>query len=159
MIAHRMDDLRSKAKAFYNALDFDRPINFGLDHLVEPEQALPSSLYVESIHGGNRDPIAELADRIDFSHSAGAYLFTGNRATGKTTELMRLAKSLTGLHDPALLAGARGRARIAVRRRPNLRAAERARVRVLSRSRQGAGAHRCRLEQAGCDRPQALSSG
>lgn len=97
MIAHRMDDLRSKAKAFYNALDFDRPINFGLDHLVEPEQALPSSLYVESIHGGNGDPIAELADQIDFSHSAGAYLFTGNRGTGKTTELMRLAKSLTEL--------------------------------------------------------------
>lgn len=50
---------------------------------------------VENIHGeGDRDLVAELAEHIDFSASAGAYLFTGNRGTGKTTELLRLAKLL-----------------------------------------------------------------
>lgn len=39
-----MDDLRSKAKAFYNALDFDRPINFGLAELVEDALAKPEGL-------------------------------------------------------------------------------------------------------------------
>ena len=36
----------------------------------------------------------ELAEQIDLSDSAGAYLFTGNRGTGKTTELLRLATIL-----------------------------------------------------------------
>ena len=36
----------------------------------------------------------ELANQIDLSDSAGAYLFTGNRGTGKTTELLRLATIL-----------------------------------------------------------------
>lgn len=93
-----MNDLRTKAKAFYNALDFDRPINFGLDELVENAEAKPEALYVDSIHGGgDGDPVVELAAQIDFSHSAGAYLFTGNRGTGKTTELMRLAKRLKSI--------------------------------------------------------------
>jgi hypothetical protein len=94
-----MDDLRAKAKTFYNALDFDRPINFGLDELVENALAQPEGLYVESLHGGGEsgDPVVELAAQIDFSLSAGTYLFTGNQGTGKTTELMRLAKRLKGL--------------------------------------------------------------
>jgi hypothetical protein len=92
-----MNDVRAKAKAFYNALDFDRPINFGQSELVSKERAQPESLYVESLHGGDgtmEDPVAELVDQIDYSESAGAYLFTGNRGTGKTTELMRLARDL-----------------------------------------------------------------
>lgn len=91
-----MNDVRAKAKAFYNALDFDRPINFGQVELVRADRAQPASLYVESLHGNEDtvDPVVELADQIDFSQSAGAYLFTGNRGTGKTTELMRLAKRL-----------------------------------------------------------------
>jgi hypothetical protein len=94
-----MDDLRSKAKAFYNALDFERPINFGLDKLVGNDEAQPAGLYIDGIHGeaDSGDPIVELADQIDFLLSAGAYLFTGNRGTGKTTELMRLAKTLEEL--------------------------------------------------------------
>jgi len=89
-----MSDLRSRAKTFYNALDFEKPINFGVKGLVD--NALSDSLYVKSIHGeGDRDPVQELADQIDFAESAGAYLFTGNRGTGKTTELLRLAKILS----------------------------------------------------------------
>jgi hypothetical protein len=87
-----LDELRAKAKTFYNVLDFDRPIDFGLTELVENGQ--PESLYIASIHGEGADPILELAEQIDFSLGAGAYLFTGNRGTGKTTELMRLAKQL-----------------------------------------------------------------
>jgi hypothetical protein len=88
-----MNDLRNRAKRFFNALDLERPIAFGADHLVE--NALDESLYVANIHGGGqRDPVRELADQIDFSESAGAYLFTGNRGVGKTTELLRLARML-----------------------------------------------------------------
>jgi hypothetical protein len=86
-----MNDIRARAKAFYNALNFDRPIDFGADHLVE--NSLDASLYVEGLHG-ERDPAQELADQIDFSDSSGSYLFTGNRGTGKTTELLRLANIL-----------------------------------------------------------------
>jgi hypothetical protein len=87
------DDVRSRARAFFNALDFTRPIGFGSEQLVP--DALPRSLYVEKLHG-ERDAVQELADQIDFSLSAGSYLFTGNRGTGKTTELLRLAEILRG---------------------------------------------------------------
>ena len=87
-------DLRARAKVLYNALNLDTPINFGQDELVA---GLSQDLYVENLHGGaDRDPVQELANQIDLSDSAGAYLFTGNRGTGKTTELLRLA---TILHD------------------------------------------------------------
>ena len=93
-----MDDKRKRAKQFYNALDFDKPINFGLDRLVSAERALPEKIYVPCIHGGSeRDPVEELANQIDFSLSAGSYLFSGNRGTGKTTELLRLARRLEEL--------------------------------------------------------------
>lgn len=91
-----MNDVRAKARTFYNALDFSQPINFGLTQLVK--QAQPESLYVPSLHGGDGtiDAVQELADQIDLSQSSGSYLFTGNRGTGKTTELMRLARILEG---------------------------------------------------------------
>ncbi len=88
-----MSDLRSRAKTFYNALDLEKPVGHGLDKLNVP--ALPQSLYIEQLHGnGLHDPVQQLADQIDFAESAGSYLFTGNRGTGKTTELLRLAKIL-----------------------------------------------------------------
>lgn len=90
-----MDDRRSRAKVFFNHLDPDRPINFGLDELIAGAEAQPEQLYVESIH--DSDPAIELAAQIDFSPSAGAYLFTGNHGTGKTTELMRLGRILINL--------------------------------------------------------------
>lgn len=88
-----MNELRARAKAFFNSLDFDKPIEFGVKGLVK--NGLTKDLYVDSLHGeGGNDPLQELATQIDFSESAGAYLFTGNRGTGKTTELLRLAKIL-----------------------------------------------------------------
>ncbi len=91
-----MTDLRTRAKNFYNALDFNRPINFGLDDLIA--NGLDQSFYVENLHyDQDKDPIQELADQIDFAESAGSYLFTGNRGSGKTTELLRLATLLKEL--------------------------------------------------------------
>jgi hypothetical protein len=88
-----MNDLRARARALFNALDFDKPIDFGVPGLVD--NGLDEAFYVERIHGdGDSDPVQQLADQIDFAASAGAYLFTGNRGTGKTTELLRLAKIL-----------------------------------------------------------------
>jgi hypothetical protein len=88
-----MSDLRNRAKRFFNTLNFDTPINFGVEGLVET--SLGEELYVPSLHGNkDSDSVRQLADYIDFSESAGAYLFTGNRGTGKTTELLRLAKIL-----------------------------------------------------------------
>jgi hypothetical protein len=77
----------------YNALNFDTPVNFGQEELVP--KGLGEDKYVDSLHGAaDRDPVQELANQIDLSDSAGAYLFTGNRGTGKTTELLRLATIL-----------------------------------------------------------------
>jgi len=87
-----MSELRARARVLYNALNFDTPVNFGQDELVK---GLGRDKYVENLHGGaDRDPVQELANQIDLSDSAGAYLFTGNRGTGKTTELLRLATIL-----------------------------------------------------------------
>jgi hypothetical protein len=87
-----MSELRARARVLYNALNFDTPVNFGQDELIE---GLGEDKYVENLHGAaERDPVQELANQIDLSDSAGAYLFTGNRGTGKTTELLRLATIL-----------------------------------------------------------------
>ncbi len=87
-----MSELRAKARILYNALNFDTPVNFGQDELIK---GLGEDKYVENLHGAaDRDPVQELANQIDLSDSAGAYLFTGNRGTGKTTELLRLATIL-----------------------------------------------------------------
>lgn len=89
----RKSDLRSQAKAFYNCLDVSKPVNFGVTDLLE--RGVDEKFYVTQLHGrDHEDPVQELADQIDFSDSAGTYLFTGNRGTGKTTELLRLAKIL-----------------------------------------------------------------
>ena len=88
-----MSELRARARVLYNALNFDQPVNFGHDELVA--EGLGRDKYVENLHGAaERDPVQELANQIDLSDSAGAYLFTGNRGTGKTTELLRLATIL-----------------------------------------------------------------
>ncbi len=88
-----MSELRNRKKQFFNTLNFNEPINFGVEGLVE--NSLEEELYVPNLHGNNdNDSVRQLADYIDFSENAGAYLFTGNRGTGKTTELLRLAKIL-----------------------------------------------------------------
>lgn len=89
-----MSELRARARVLYNALNFDTPVNFGQDELIA---GFGRDKYVANLHGeADRDPVEELANQIDLSDSAGAYLFTGNRGTGKTTELLRLA---TILHE------------------------------------------------------------
>jgi hypothetical protein len=88
-----MSELRARTRVLYNALNFDTPVNFGQEELVP--KGLGEDKYVESLHGAaDRDPVQELANQIDLSDSAGAYLFTGNRGTGKTTELLGLATIL-----------------------------------------------------------------
>jgi DNA polymerase III delta prime subunit len=88
-----MSDLRRQAKIFYNKLDLHRPIEFGETRFVE--NAFDASVYVKDLHlSDGQDLIEDIASQIDMSDSAGAYLFTGNRGTGKTTELLRLADLL-----------------------------------------------------------------
>lgn len=86
-----MSDLRQKTKTFYNALDWNKPVTFGDLKLIK--ETVSADLYVENLHGsaGGSDRVSDLAFQIDLQESAGSYLFTGNRGTGKTTELLRLA--------------------------------------------------------------------
>ncbi|MFH1096678.1 MAG: hypothetical protein V1749_04160 [Candidatus Desantisbacteria bacterium] len=88
-------ELRSKVKKCINALNPQQPIVFGKDKLVE--DGADESLYVPDLHGGKKDLVRELSDQIDFDEGGGMYLFSGNRGTGKTTELMRLANLLREL--------------------------------------------------------------
>ncbi len=67
---------------FFNALK-DRPL--------EPDDAA----YVPHVHDEQSgDPIADLARQIMWNEGGGAYLFTGQRGTGKSTELRRLRRNL-----------------------------------------------------------------
>lgn len=83
--------LRAEVKKCLNALDSSRPIVFGDKPLIKRGEN--EKLYVPGLHGG-KDLIQILADRIDYDEGGGTYLFSGNRGTGKTTELMRLAEIL-----------------------------------------------------------------
>lgn len=87
--------LRPKVKKCINVLNPSQPIVFGPDKLVD--YGADESLYVPGLHGGNKDLMRELSDQIDFDEGGGTYLFSGNRGTGKTTELMRLAERLRQL--------------------------------------------------------------
>ncbi|WP_445371193.1 hypothetical protein ACH518_18795 [Methylomonas sp. HW2-6] len=86
--------LRPKIKKCLNALDATKPVVFGDHPLIE--RGVSQALYVEGLHGSERALVQVLADRIDFDEGGGTYLFSGNRGTGKTTELMRLAEMLRG---------------------------------------------------------------
>lgn len=85
-------ELRPKIKACLNALDATRPVVFGKHPLIA--DGVSEDLYVAGLHGPDRPLVRVLADRIDFDEGGGTYLFSGNRGTGKTTELMRLAEML-----------------------------------------------------------------
>jgi hypothetical protein len=89
------DELRPKVKKCINALNASQPIVFGNDGLVK--DGADEGLYVPGLHGKDKDLMRELADQIDFDEGGGTYLFSGNRGTGKTTELMRLAQFLQKL--------------------------------------------------------------
>lgn len=84
--------LRAKVKKCINALDSKLPVVFGDPPLIQGGK--DASLYVKGLHGGESDLICNLAARIDIDEGGGTYLFSGNRGTGKTTELMRLADML-----------------------------------------------------------------
>jgi len=88
-------ELRPKVKKCINALNASQPIVFGDDKLVK--DGADKSLYVSGLHGVNKDLMRDLSDQIDFDEGGGTYLFSGNRGTGKTTELMRLAERLQQL--------------------------------------------------------------
>ena len=67
---------------FFNALK---------DRTLEPDDAA----YVPHVHDEQSgDPIADLARQILWSVGGGTYLFTGQRGTGKSTELRRLRRDL-----------------------------------------------------------------
>lgn len=85
-------ELRSKVKRCLNVLDPTRPIVFDGAELIK--DGLDEKFYVQGLHGEGKDLIQTLSDRIDFDEGGGTYLFSGNRGTGKTSELMRLAKLL-----------------------------------------------------------------
>ncbi len=84
--------LRPKIRACLNALDASRPVVFGDHPLIA--NGVDEDWYVEGLHGDRIALVRVLADRIDFDEGGGTYLFSGNRGTGKTTELMRLAEML-----------------------------------------------------------------
>lgn len=86
------NELRAKVKRCINTLNPQQPIVFGQSSLVK--DGADERLYVPSLHGGDKDLVQELSDQIDFDEGGGTYLFSGNRGTGKTTELMRLAQLL-----------------------------------------------------------------
>jgi DNA polymerase III delta prime subunit len=88
-----MDAVRmSILKQFYNAL----PLQVSLP--ADPfSKDLP---YIEGLHtSAGTDPVEELKTAILFNDSAISYLFTGQRGSGKTTELIRLATSLDREHE------------------------------------------------------------
>lgn len=74
-------------KAFYQALA-DRPLS--------PSDPDYAQRYLRDLHLGpnGQDMIGKLATQILWDEGGGSYLFTGQRGTGKSTELLRLRQKL-----------------------------------------------------------------
>ena len=75
---------RSELKTFFTAFT-DRVLPYG------------DEVYVDGINGGDApgaDAVEQLATDIDYSEGGGVCLFTGQRGTGKSTELKRLQARL-----------------------------------------------------------------
>ncbi|MGG1947676.1 hypothetical protein AB1286_23250 [Trinickia sp. NRRL B-1857] len=77
-------DTRNELKKLYNAL---------ADRVLEPGDPV----YVAQINQGTADPVEEMATEIDWQEGGGVCLFTGQRGTGKSTELKRLKLHLEQL--------------------------------------------------------------
>ena len=76
---------RGELKTLYNAL---------MDRVLEPGDPV----YVAQVnHSGVADAIEEIATEIDWQDGGGVCLFTGQRGTGKSTELKRLKLRLEDL--------------------------------------------------------------
>ena len=64
------------------------------DRVLDPGDAF----YVANVNcQGRQDAVSEIATEIDFQDGGGVCLFTGQRGTGKSTELQRLKKQLEDL--------------------------------------------------------------
>jgi AAA ATPase domain len=73
---------RQELKTLYNAL---------ADRVLEPDDPV----YVKDVNcRGNTDAVEEIATEIEWQDGGGVCLFTGQRGTGKSTELRRLKKRL-----------------------------------------------------------------
>lgn len=73
---------RARLGAFYNAL---------ADRVLEPGDPV----YVAQVNAmGPSDAVEEMANEIEWQQGGGVCLFTGQRGTGKSTELKRLKKRL-----------------------------------------------------------------
>lgn len=78
---------RTELKTLYNAL---------ADRVLEPGDPV----YVKEVNGtgpSGADPVEEIATEIDWQEGGGVCLFTGQRGTGKSTELRRLQSRLAEL--------------------------------------------------------------
>ena len=76
---------RDSLKALYNAL---------ADRVLEPGDPV----YVAQVNcRGGADAVEEIATEVDWQEGGGVCLFTGQRGTGKSTELKRLKKRLEEL--------------------------------------------------------------
>lgn len=77
--------VRAELKTLYNAL---------ADRVLEPGDPV----YVAQVNcQGTADAVEEIATEIDWQEGGGVCLFTGQRGTGKSTELKRLKKRLEEL--------------------------------------------------------------
>ena len=73
---------REQLRKLYNAL---------ADRVLEPDDPV----YVAQVNcQGDRDAVEEMATEIEWQEGGGVCLFTGQRGTGKSTELKRLKKRL-----------------------------------------------------------------
>jgi hypothetical protein len=79
---------KQKLKELYQAL-YERPL--------DPAKQQDAQWYVPYIQAGGDtpDPIAEICNEINFSESESLHYVTGQRGTGKSTELLRLRQELT----------------------------------------------------------------
>lgn len=85
---------RNELKALYNALN---------DRVLEPDDPV----YVAQINertASGADVVSEMAAEIDFQEGGGVCLFTGQRGTGKSTELKRLQAELNKMGVAAFYA-------------------------------------------------------
>ncbi len=84
-------------KEFYQVLDF--AVGFEFAGARHPGY-LTSDKYVPGLHAdAGTDTIDALRGAIDFSAGEGAYLFSGMRGAGKTTELQRMQSQLHAAGD------------------------------------------------------------
>lgn len=78
-------DLKRRLQGFYKTLA-DRPL--------EPDDPVYVPFLSEANGHGDGDPISALTTRISWSEAASVHLLSGQRGSGKSTELRRLRKAL-----------------------------------------------------------------